>query len=185
MGLDMYLTADKYVSGYEFSQDEERRTYAGLLDDINAAAWADPTTPTATVSITVAYWRKANQIHRWFVENVQGGTDDCGTYDVGREQLEELRGLCKHVLAASQTEAGKIHTGTTYAGGTVTENYVEGQIVTNPEMAKEFLPTQEGFFFGGYDYDEYYLDDLKDTVAQIDRALTVPAGWCFQYRASW
>ena len=44
------------------------------------------------------YWRKANQIHRWFVQNVQNGEDDCGEYCVTREQLEELLQTCTQVL---------------------------------------------------------------------------------------
>lgn len=43
-------------------------------------------------------WRKANQIHGWFVENVQNGNDDCGKYEVSIKQLEELRELCIDVL---------------------------------------------------------------------------------------
>ena len=26
----------------------------------------------------IASWRKANAIHKWFVDNVQDGVDDCG-----------------------------------------------------------------------------------------------------------
>jgi hypothetical protein len=40
------------------------------------------------------YWRKANAIHKWFVENIQGGEDNCQRYYVEREQLVELRDLC-------------------------------------------------------------------------------------------
>lgn len=46
----------------------------------------------------VGYWRKANQIHRWFVENVQGGQDDCGEYPVSREKVHELLDLVEAVL---------------------------------------------------------------------------------------
>ena len=45
-----------------------------------------------------AYWRKANQIHNWFVENIQEGKDDCGTYQVSGRKLKELVNLCKEVL---------------------------------------------------------------------------------------
>ena len=38
----------------------------------------------------VGYWRKANQIHNWFVNHVQNGVDDCGSYLVTKEQLQEL-----------------------------------------------------------------------------------------------
>jgi len=45
----------------------------------------------------ICYWREANAIHRWFVENVQNGEDDCDFYKVTREQLEELLWTCKKV----------------------------------------------------------------------------------------
>lgn len=38
----------------------------------------------------VAYWRKANQIHNWFVENVQEGDDNCGEYYVSGEDVAKL-----------------------------------------------------------------------------------------------
>lgn len=46
----------------------------------------------------VGYWRKANQIHKWFVDNVQDGVDDCGTYKVTKAHLVELYNLCSQVL---------------------------------------------------------------------------------------
>ena len=46
----------------------------------------------------VGYWRKANAIHGWFVENVQNGVDDCGEYVVSLDQLKALKGLCEAVL---------------------------------------------------------------------------------------
>lgn len=46
----------------------------------------------------VLYWRKANAIHRWFVENCQDGVDNCATYYVPREMLEELRDVCRAVV---------------------------------------------------------------------------------------
>lgn len=39
----------------------------------------------------IAYWRKANAIHRWFVDNVQNGTDDCHIHnECTQEILKEL-----------------------------------------------------------------------------------------------
>lgn len=46
-----------------------------------------------------AYWRKANQIHDWFVQNVQDGVDECDEYLVTREQLMSLVETCQKVLA--------------------------------------------------------------------------------------
>ena len=93
MGLDMYLTAEKYISGYS-EQTKRDIALEGLEGD------HPPTKPDTSVTITLdlAYWRKANQIHQWFVNEVQNGEDDCGDYYVSREQLIELRDLCQQVL---------------------------------------------------------------------------------------
>jgi hypothetical protein len=47
----------------------------------------------------IGYWRKANHIHQWFVENVQAGNDDCASYPVTQVQLSELLEVCNRVLA--------------------------------------------------------------------------------------
>jgi len=69
----------------------------------------------------VMYWRKANAIHRWFVDNVQKGKDDCGSYSVDREQLKDLfetikRVLDNHDLAEEElpTQSGFFFGGTEY-----------------------------------------------------------------------
>lgn len=46
----------------------------------------------------VGYWCKANHIHKWFVDNVQSGVDDCGKYLVSRENIIALRNKCIEVL---------------------------------------------------------------------------------------
>jgi hypothetical protein len=46
----------------------------------------------------VAYWRKANHIHQWFVTNVQGGRDECQRSYVPVDKLRELKALVRTVL---------------------------------------------------------------------------------------
>ena len=41
------------------------------------------------------------------------------------------------------------------------------QILENHSLAEELLPTQEGFFFGSTEYDEYYFKDLEDTLEPL------------------
>jgi hypothetical protein len=97
MGLDQYLYRKTYVQRWDhiapehqFSVIVERggKTYAAI----------DPK-KVAYITEQVAYWRKANQIHAWFVQNVQKGEDDCGVYYVEREKLEQLLKTCREVLA--------------------------------------------------------------------------------------
>ena len=155
MGLDMYLKAEKYFSGYSFAKEDEKKSYAAILSAAGANELGDPDSPSLTVKITVGYWRKANAVHAWFVKNVQDGRDECQEAHCEREQLMALKVDCMAVLA-------------------------------NPQNAKKILPTQAGFFFGSTDIDEYYLEDLRHTVAVIDKCLgDALKGWSFIYRSSW
>lgn len=90
MGLDMHLYAERYISEYEPEDIELRKQIQRLLPEMGNVK---------TVCSEVGYWRKANQIHNWFVQNVQGGEDDCGRYYVGEDQLRELLGVVEQVLA--------------------------------------------------------------------------------------
>ena len=69
------------------------------------------------------YWRKANQIHAWFVANVQGGDDDCREYDVTSEQLTELRGLCRQVLKTKNTNLLPPYEGFFFGSTEIDEHY--------------------------------------------------------------
>jgi hypothetical protein len=62
------------------------------------------------------------------------------------------------------------------------------QLVVNGDVEPErFLPTQAGFFFGATDYDEWYEQDLKLTIKQIDKATKdIKNDYAeFIYQASW
>jgi hypothetical protein len=50
------------------------------------------------VTVKAMYWRKANAIHKWFVDNVQEGVDDHREFEVSLEQLEELLEVIEEVL---------------------------------------------------------------------------------------
>ena len=89
----------------------------------------------------VIYWRKANQIRQWFVENCDYPVDgNCEWAEVTKENLETLIEDCQNVL----------------------DRKVE---------ASEVLPTSSGFFFGSTSYDEYYLENLRHTIECATRVL--------------
>jgi hypothetical protein len=145
MGLDMYLTARQMA----FNGFRNQELYNKLVQEAPFAL------DTAVLEVQVAYWRKANQIHKWFVDHVQNGKDDCGDYYVSREQLQLLLDTCKIVLI-------------------------------DREEASQLLPVQEGFFFGSYEYNEYYFSDIQDTIEQLEKVLTeYPEEWAFKYQSSW
>jgi hypothetical protein len=187
MGLDQYLHARKYVGAWNHTDEETKATYRQLCAEVGVKDWRCEGAPSLTVEVSVAYWRKANQIHKWFVDNVQDGNDDCRGYYVDREDLEKLRDTCKTVLASSKLVAGQVVNGQTGTAEGWKDNVEEGQIVENTSVARELLPTNiEGCFFGSEDYDQWYWHDLESTVEQLDAALErFGDGWDFEYRASW
>lgn len=134
----------------------------------------------------VMYWRKANAIHKWFVDKVQGGEDDCKEYPVSSAQLIELRDTCKRVLDGSKLVPGQVVAGWTYRGGQKITNLEDGQVVEDASVAKELLPTQDGFFFGCTDYNEWYLDDVKKTYEGLAALnLEEPYEGEYTYQSSW
>jgi hypothetical protein len=88
MGLDMYLNAKRFLWHTEEALSED---IAHHFPELKGKRVKE-------VIVEALYWRKTNAIHKWFVDNVQQGEDDCGNYYVSREQLAELRDLVKEVL---------------------------------------------------------------------------------------
>jgi hypothetical protein len=97
MGLDMYLSAKKYMSKYFDPADVER--IEKINDIFGVTGIEDGDYGAQEVTFRVAYWRKANAIHDWFVQNIQDGVDECQETWVSREQLQELIDVCKRVLS--------------------------------------------------------------------------------------
>jgi hypothetical protein len=46
------------------------------------------------------------------------------------------------------------------------------KVLDNPDLAEELLPTSSGFFFGSTDYDEYYEQELRETVILLTKLLS-------------
>ena len=59
------------------------------------------------------------------------------------------------------------------------------QVLENEKMAKELLPTTDGFFFGSTEYDEYYFENLHHTIKIINKALSLPEYTKFIYSSNW
>jgi hypothetical protein len=185
MGLDMYLNAEEYVGGWSHGDEGEKSKYASIVEMVEAENLVTEDSPSLYVKVTCGYWRKANHIHQWFVRNVQNGEDNCGNYYVSRGQLEELADACRAVMRSTRLVGGVVHTGTTYDRSGETEHFADGKVLEDSTMAEELLPTQEGFFFGGTDYDEGYWNDLETTIAIVNRALNASTKWEFSYHSSW
>lgn len=96
MGLDMYLSAKRHLSNYDFREDEKKLN-AEVKKVIGLDGY-DNDTASIQVEVNVGYWRKSNQIHKWFVDECQGGVDECQETWVSPEQLDALLTLCTKAL---------------------------------------------------------------------------------------
>ena len=145
MGLDMYLYAERYVSDY----NEEGKELSNKLFEATGKR-------ITSIRTEVGYWRKANAIHKWFVDNCQDGRDECQSTFVSDEKLEELLETVKQVLA-------------------------------DPKLAPQLLPTESGFFFGSQEYDSWYIQDLEETKNILETVLNDRSldNWDFYYQSSW
>lgn len=182
MGLDMYLTKKTYIKNWDHMKDSERHT----VTITGPAASQIKPERIAYIEEEVAYWRKANHIHAFFVANAQDGKDDCGSYYVSRYLLERLVDVCKKVISESVLVDAAVQRGARLGpdtGGEWVPVLEDGKQVENFYLAKALLPRTDGFFFGSGDYDEYYIQDCEDTVRMLQPLLREDGE--FYYRSSW
>jgi len=178
MGLDQYLRRSTSVHNFWLKSPKmkelglEPKIILEDLEDID---------PEKICSIVeeIGYWRKCNAIHNWFVENVQDGEDDCGTYSVSRDELKTLLTTCEEIW----------------------EFYLENKNNHGQpnEEAKEFaeenLPNVEGFFFGNQSYDKDYFEWQIESTIEILKPIVGNYGTVdgsesllfqhYEYQSSW
>jgi hypothetical protein len=95
MGLDMYLYKKNYMrTGDIYKPEYHNEVIVKTGGEVDTKIKPER---IKYIVEEVGYWRKANQIHKWFVDNVQNGIDECQSSYVSRESLEELLELCKQV----------------------------------------------------------------------------------------
>lgn len=89
----------------------------------------------------VCSWRKANQIRAWLVNQ---GIIEYSDNCVDREvTTTQLKLLVDDCK----------------------------EVLANHDKAEELLPTSSGSFFGSTEYDEWYFDNLRYTVEQLEPLL--------------
>lgn len=141
MGLDMYLSRNLNPNGNVLRiapQDEFGGD--GFAKLLKQATQSNKSYLRPIISVNVAYWRKANAIHQWFVAHCADGVDECQDIDVSLDDLRELKDICESIL----------------------------QEPNDIDLMESLLPPQDGFLFGGTDLTDddtrnAYLDDVKYT----------------------
>ena len=114
MGLDMYLSAKKYLWSFD---DGDTQVAKEIQEKINVQR------RVKEVSIEAMYWRKANQIHGWFVDNVQDGIDECKPHHVTRGELEKLLQTCRAALQHKDSDILPPQEGFFFGGTEVNDDY--------------------------------------------------------------
>jgi hypothetical protein len=186
MGLDMYLEAKIYISDASWNKKAEEIKRCEQIREVMPEMFKSGNLNYIEIKFEVGYWRKANQIHTWFVKNVQDGEDDCDKYRVSRDDLAKLLEACKKVLEASKLVDGKIVNG--YRGtedGNMEPMIEDGKVIEDDSVASKILPTSRGFFFGSTEYNGFYYEELEDTIKIIEKALNLPKKWNLYYHSSW
>ena len=169
MGLDMYLEIRKSEYCSKYHQDKGSDLALEYPKDITEFI---PNQTDLGISrqtnYEVGYWRKANHIHNWFMQNCaerdewDNPIDNCRPVEITVDKLEKLLDACKKVLA-------------------------------DHSLAETLLPTQSGFFFGSTEYDEYYFGEIERTIEIIEPVLKFAKHkleiedyvWEVYYQASW
>ena len=128
----------------------------------------------------VACWSKANMLHRWFVENVQNGVDDCGYYKVSQNQIIDLIHKCEEVIELLPEMDIVCESHTDYPNKTIIKSvwefkqrYHDSDIRVHMsekirKKLENILPTKDGFFFGNTEYDEGYFYDVFQAVEILE-----------------
>jgi hypothetical protein len=139
MGLDMYLSAKKYLY-----QHDETAKDAVVGKAIGYMVGTD--LRVNEVSAQAMYWRKANGIHSWFVKHCQDGTDDCGEYYVSREQLKKLLAECKKVMQGKDNDIEPLE-GFFFGSTDKDEYYYEEVKRTSDGLQKLFKELDDSWSF--------------------------------------
>ena len=132
-------------------------------------------------------WEHQNPKHRWKITARRGREKALDTSKV--TYIVEEVGYWRKANAIHRWFVGNVQDGVDECQ----ESYVEHgtlmelrdlceAVLKRPADAPEILPTGEGFFFGGTEYDDWYLQGLKETIEIID---DLDENGDYYYRASW
>lgn len=111
----------------------------------------------------VGYWRKFNALHAYIVNRHADGIDECQEIELDTSDLEVIIEMMEIIKSSGYDK----------------------------ETAKRLLPPQSGFFFGSQEIDEWYQQDVDNTIEIIGQLLqedsTLKDVWPphYYYQASW
>lgn len=181
MGLDMYMSKKTYVKQWSHKKKSEQFT----VNVKKGTKKYDEIKPERVSYIVeeVAYWRKFNALHNWFVNECADGEDDCQEICIGERlpQLLETLQKVKEVYENSPKKVVSVKNG--WSNGE--DTFIDVEVISDSDKLDELFPTASGFFFGGTEYDEYYIQDVNETIELIEGLLKEDENGDYYYQASW
>lgn len=155
MGLDMYLSATKYQSKFWADKNEAQEQYEQMKNLLGCNDFISNNFDSIHSTVGIAYWRKVNSVHQWFVDNCQNGIDDCRKSYVSRQDLIKLRDICQAILA---------------------DHSLAEELL--PTQSGFFFGSTE---FDEY----YFSDLKDTVTQLNNVLVNVPDDWDFEYHSSW
>ena len=143
----MYLSARKYVNKIDWSildrseeLDYDKATIPQWTNIVEASGLSHVANKNdiygVNVSVNCAYWRKVNAVHKWFVDNVQNGEDDCGEYYVSHDKLKELLTTARQALFHKDPKELMPQAGFFFGSYDIDEYYWDGIKLTIKQLSK-------------------------------------------------
>lgn len=142
----MYLSRHKYI-GAEYK-------HRNIKGKIELTQGKDNTpikinfSKVSAIIETAMYWRKANHIHKWFVDNVQRGQDNCASYYVSSKKIKELVNLCKQVLENKDDAESLLPTSSGFFfGGTEYDEYYFTELEDTIKALEPLLDSDDDIYY--------------------------------------
>jgi hypothetical protein len=181
MGLDMYMSKKTYVKQWSHNKPEEQF-------NVEVKKGGEPFNKIKTDRVSyvveeVSYWRKFNALHNWFVNECGDGEDNCQEIYIGEKLPELLETLHKVKEVYENSPKKKVQVESGWSNGE--KSFVEVEVPEDTDTLDELFPTSSGFFFGGTEYDEYYIEQVNETIELIEGLLKEDENGDYYYQASW
>lgn len=162
MGLDMYLEARKAVYVGKFIDESNGKAKLELPEELKMFEGSWDSVINFKTDYRIGYWRKANHIHKWFIDNCGGGVDECQDMYVSKEDLENLLKVCNEVLAEHGDAEKKLPTQSGFFfGGTEYDEYYFNEVKYTKEVCEKAIQ---------------FLDERTKAKDYL---------WSIHYQASW
>ena len=152
----MYLYKKTYVQNWEHNPPEQHHQ----IEIKRGGVLRKDIKPNRICYITeqVAYWRKFNALHGWFINNCGGGVDECQDISVDEEKLKELLETLKEV-SSNFTKAEELLPPTQgfFFGSDEVDEYYKEEVNSTIKIIEDLLEENEqskeyGLYSGEFEY---------------------------------